>query len=50
MFRVEDFGLDLIEVKDNGTGVRKSDLELMTAPFSTSKISSFEDLVIKSKL
>lgn len=40
----ENYGLDLIEVRDNGTGVRKEDVASMTRPHSTSKISSFQDL------
>ena len=40
----ENYGLDIIEVKDNGTGVKKEDVPFIALPHSTSKISSFHDL------
>ena len=32
--KLEDYGLDLIEVKDNGSGVAKSDIRYKVAIFS----------------
>lgn len=40
----ENYGLDVIEVKDNGSGVREEDARCMALPHSTSKITSFSDL------
>lgn len=40
----ENYGLDIIEVKDNGTGVKEVDIPFIALPHSTSKISSFHDL------
>ena len=42
--RLLNYGLDLIEVKDNGTGVDPKDIPLMVQGHCTSKIKSFEDL------
>lgn len=42
--RLLNFGLDLLEVKDNGSGVAPEDLELMVAGHCTSKLKDFEDL------
>ncbi len=41
---IRNFGLELIEVKDDGTGMGKYDLELATKRYATSKIGSLEDL------
>ncbi len=41
---IRNSGLELIEVKDDGTGMEKSDLELATKRYATSKIESLEDL------
>ena len=40
----ENYGLDLIQVRDNGTGIKRSDVPLMAAPHYTSKLRSFQDL------
>ena len=42
--KLVNYGLDLIEVKDNGYGVSPNELELMVAGHYTSKIKNFEDL------
>lgn len=42
--KLTNFGLDCIEVKDNGGGVAPENIELMVAGHYTSKISSFDDL------
>ena len=39
-----NFGLDLLEIKDNGSGVSPDNIELMVASHYTSKISDFQDL------
>lgn len=41
---VEQGGVKLIRVRDNGAGVRKADLELALSRHATSKISVLEDL------
>ena len=40
----ENFGLDLIEVRDDGSGIKKEDRLFLALPHYTSKLSSFEDL------
>ena len=42
---IENGGIDLIRVKDNGCGMTKEDLRLCTHTHSTSKISGAEDLL-----
>lgn len=39
-----NFGLDVIEVKDNGAGIKKEDTVNMAKPHFTSKLRSFQDL------
>ncbi len=41
---VKGTGLELISVKDNGIGMSKSDLEVATERYTTSKIQSLDDL------
>ena len=41
---IRNFGLELIEVRDDGTGMGKRDLELATKRYATSKIETLEDL------
>lgn len=41
---VKEGGLKLIVIQDNGTGVRKDDLEIVCERFTTSKLQTFEDL------
>ena len=48
--RLEDGGLALIEVADDGTGIAPVDLELCALPHSTSKITEEEDLAHISSL
>ena len=40
----ENFGLDLIEVRDDGAGIKQEDVPLAALPHFTSKISSLGDL------
>lgn len=42
--KIENGGIDLIEVSDNGIGIEEKNLESVFKPHTTSKISSLEDL------
>ena len=42
--RLKEYGSELIEVSDDGTGVAKEDRPVLMKKYYTSKLSSFEDL------
>lgn len=44
IFLQENYGLDRVEVRDNGEGIKTSNIPLVAKRYHTSKITSFTDL------
>ena len=42
--RFKDHGVDVVEVSDDGRGVRRGDVGMLTTKYATSKLERFEDL------
>ena len=46
--KLKEYGTELIEVADDGTGVSKADLASLTLKHHTSKFTSIDDLQVSS--
>jgi hypothetical protein len=44
--RLKEYGSELIEVSDNGSGIKPEDYQSLTLKYHTSKITGFEDLTV----
>ena len=42
--RMREFGLESVEVSDNGSGVAREDVKMLTMKYATSKLRTFTDL------
>ena len=42
--RMREFGLESVEVSDNGSGVAREDVKMLTMKYATSKLRTFQDL------
>ncbi|XP_045483911.1 putative postmeiotic segregation increased 2-like protein 1 isoform X3 [Pieris rapae] len=43
--RLKNYGIDLIEVSDNGTGVTEDNMAALTLKYHTSKLNDYSDLL-----
>lgn len=46
--RVKEYGTELIEVADNGSGISPADYRALTLKYHTSKLQEFSDLQVRS--
>ena len=44
--RLKEYGSDMIEVSDNGSGVKEEDYQALTLKYHTSKLQQFTDLTV----
>jgi DNA mismatch repair protein PMS2 len=42
--RIREFGLESVEVSENGSGVARDDIQMLTMKYATSKLRTFKDL------
>lgn len=47
--RLKEYGAELIEVADNGSGIAPSDYHAVTQKHHTSKLQEFSDLQVTSQ-
>ncbi len=48
--RLKEHGSELIEVSDNGSGIKPEDYQALTLKYHTSKISGFDDLSVSARM
>eukprot|EP00983_Pelagomonas_calceolata_P021758 681870-Pelagomonas_calceolata.AAC.4 len=45
--RLKEYGSEMIEVSDNGSGVKPEDYQALTLKYHTSKLQQFTDLSVR---